>query len=158
MAWVAAIPLAVSAVKSFIDSENAKSEDAAMRQAGAAKLAAMRAGAGQIESYRQGLPPQMMQAMRNQMGAYGGAQNALSQMYGTGSPNNMRASAMGDLVHRANIARHAQPGVAMGPASPGTPLGAMGAPHMPPPVQGGPGPSMGFGGEMPSTALSRRRV
>ena len=145
--------LAASVIKSKMDSDAATSQDDAMRQAGAAKIAAMRQGAGQVENYRQGLTPQMMQAMQNQMGAYGGAQNVLAQMYGgrPGTPMGQmpstpaRAEAAGSFrgMDRLPIL-----GAQTNLAPPGGPL------QMPRsgPILGGPqAPNMrvGFGGELP---------
>lgn len=83
MAWNL-LPIAFGAVKTYIDEQNAKSADKAQAAAGAEKLRLMREGAHQVSDYRQQLTPQMLQAMKNQMGAYGGARSVLSQMYGGG--------------------------------------------------------------------------
>ena len=85
MAWAALIPVAMGVVKTIMDQQAAKSGDAALQQAGADKIRMMREGAGQLSQYRSQLTPQMMQAMQNQMSAYGPAQNVLSQMYGGGA-------------------------------------------------------------------------
>lgn len=154
MAMLAAIPLIYSAVKTLADSQNSQSNDSAMRQAGAAKLAAMHQGAQDLSQYRKDLTPQMLQAMQNQLGAYRPAQSVLSQMYGGGQPSQ---------------------GPPPGPPGGAAPMGAGPGSYMPQgrsllqsmaqqpsATQRGPGPSsfrMGFGGEMPMPMdLSRRRM
>jgi hypothetical protein len=155
MAW---IPIAIAAGKTLYDMASSTSKDDEMRKAGAAKIAAMRQGAGQVENYRQGLTPQMMQAMQNQMGAYGGAQSVLAQMYGgrpgtpvgqmPGAPAAGSFRAMGNrpiLGAQSNLTRPSGP--LQGPRN-GPILGA----PMPP------NRMMGFGGElpMPMDLLGRR--
>jgi len=151
---------AASLVKSKMDSDAAQSQDAAMRAAGRDKINAMRQGAGQMEGYRQGLQPQMMQAMQNRMGAYGGAQSVLSQMYGGHPPPQT-----GQLMPHGTTPRPATGGptllgqmAAPGPAiNPGTPGGARAGAN---PYFGQQFvPNVGFGGEMPMPIdFLRRRV
>jgi phytoene dehydrogenase-like protein len=160
MAWVAAVPYAISFIKSMIDENSAESKDDAMRRAGVAKLAAMRQGAQGLETYREGLQPQMMQAMKNQMGAYGGAQNVLSQMYGghpvptAHVPNGpaLGAGGFSSMGGRTLINGATPPGQAMsGPQM--APAGGINA--LTPIMQQAPqarSPSMGFGGETPPFA------
>lgn len=156
-----ALMFGASILKSKMDSDAATSQDDAMRRAGQAKIDAMRQGAGQMENYRQQLPPQMMQAMQNQMGAYGGAQNVLAQMYGgrPGAPMGQMpgAPAAGSFRAMGNRTLLGQMG-APGPAiNPGTPGGARAGAN---PYFGERFvPRMGFGGEMPLPAqLLRRKV
>lgn len=160
----AVLPIAMfagSLIKSKFDSDAAQSQDAAMRAAGAAKLRAMREGAGQMEAYRQSLSPQMLLAMNNRMQAYAPAQGVLSQMYG-----GHQQAPMGQMMPR-------QPG--LGPVAGGpTLLGQMGRPG-PAINPGTPGgaragsnpyfgeqfvPNVGFGGElpMPTGGLLRRKA
>ena len=80
-----ALPIALfagSVIKSYLDNQQAQSEDDAMRQAGQQKLQLMQQGAQQMDKYRQGLVPAELTAMNNRMQAYTPAQNVLSQMYG----------------------------------------------------------------------------
>ena len=162
MAWMALLPMAFSVVKSALDQSNATSQDAAQQQAGAAKLAAMRQGAQQMDAYRQGLPSQEMQAMKNEMGQYGGAQNVLAQMYG-GTPQMGHAIPAGSpppgtgtlssMAGRSLYGAAPTPGPAI---NPGTPGGARAGVN---PYFGDTQVSrMGFGGEMPLPADLARRT
>jgi hypothetical protein len=156
----AIIPVAFSVAKSLWDEAQAESKDAATRAAGRAKLEAMRQGAGQMESYRQSLRPQMLQAMQNRMQAYTPSQSVLSQMYGGHPPPQM-----GQLMPHGTTPRPVAGGPTLlgqmatpGPAiNPGTPGGARAGAN---PYFGQQfAPNVGFGGEMPMPAdLLRRRV
>lgn len=145
MAW---IPFALAIAKTAYDETKSESGDDAARQAGAAKLAAMRQGAGQIEGYRAGYPEQRLRAMQNQMGAYSGAQNVLSQMYG-GHANDMQRMGIDRAVQnimrqRGNPAFYgARPGMPGGPMSGAAPANV--GPAAPPSM---PSPNIGFGGEV----------
>lgn len=157
-----ALPIAMfagSMIKSYMDDQSAKSQDDQMRQAAAAKLAAMRQGAQQMESYRQGLTPQMLTAMNNRMQAYTPAQNVLSQMYGGHPtppmgqmPTQPGAGSFGGMAGRPLIGQMQPPGPAI---NPGTPGGARAGAN---PYFGQQQvPSMGFGGEMPMPIDALRR-
>lgn len=159
---MALLPLAFEVGKSIYDASQAQSKDAAMQQAGQDKINAMRQGAGQVNAYRQSLTPQMLQAMQNQMGAYGGAQNVLSQMYGGPPPMGQRiqpgtappGGTYSAIAGRPLIGQMQAPGPAI---NPGTPGGARAGAN---PYFGQQQvPNMGFGGEMPMPLdLMRRRV
>lgn len=142
MAWVAAVP----AIASFIENMMSKSGDDAQREAGAAKIRAMQAGANQLAVYRPELEQQMLGAMNNQMAAYGPAQNVLSKMYGGHGNPGPPPGTMGPHVGGRTMSG--------APPPQGAPMSFPVGGNLPQ------GMGMGFGGEagLPPPSQLRRKV